>query len=197
MIPSPCCASVNCNEQMRYLTLVSYTALAKPCLHQEPGRYDGSQSTRSAVGMRCGCHGAIIEASVTPTPHKPQGKTHYTLAPEGPEPRQRSLQPRVDQKAKWVNKGSQLQYGYQCHDLAEEESDIVLAGHPTAARVHNGKCMASCLDQVALLSSSRLRADTGYCSAKHDALVRPRGLRSGIQRKAYRDKALVCWGTAL
>jgi hypothetical protein len=125
MIPSPCCASVNCNEQMRYLTLVSYAALAKPCLHQEPGRYDGSQSTRSAVGMRCGCHGAILDASVTPTPRKIQGKRHDTLAPEGQEPRQRSLQPGVDKEAKWVKKGSQPQYGYQHHDLAEENTGLV------------------------------------------------------------------------
>jgi IS5 family transposase len=88
----------------------------------------------AAVGMGCGRH----------------GKTHYTLAPEGQEPRQRSLQPGVDKEAKWVKKGNKLPYGYKRHDLAEEDSDIVLAVHPTTARVHDGQCMASCLDQVAL-----------------------------------------------
>jgi hypothetical protein len=150
MIPSLCCAFVDCNAQMRYLTLVSYAALAKPCLHQEPGRYDGSQSTRSAVGMRCGRHGATVDASLTPTLRKPPGKTHDTLAPQGPACRQHSLQPGVDKEAKWVKKGSQPQYGYQRHDLAEEDTGLVLAGHPTAARVHNGQGMASCLDRVAL-----------------------------------------------
>jgi transposase, IS5 family len=159
-----------------------YAALEKSCLHQEPGR-DYSQSTRSAVGMG---HGAIIEASVTPTPRKPQGKTHDTLAPQGQEPRQRSLQPGVDKEAKWVKKGSQLQYGYKCYDLAEEDTGLVLLGHPTAARVHDGQCMASCLDRVVLPSGSRLRANTGYFSVKHDELLCPIGLRSGIQRKAYR-----------
>jgi transposase, IS5 family len=92
------------------------------------------------------------------------------LAPEGQEPRQRYLQPGVDKEAKWVKKGSQPPYGYQRHDLAEEDSGLVLEGHPTAARVHDGQCMASCLDRVALPSGSRLLGDTGYDSAKHDAL---------------------------
>jgi hypothetical protein len=62
---------------------------------------------------------------VTPTPRKPQGKTHDTLAPEGQEPRQRSLQTEVDKEAKWVKKVSQLQYGYKHHDLAEENTGLV------------------------------------------------------------------------
>jgi hypothetical protein len=138
MIPAPCCASVDCHAQMRYLTLVSYAALEKPCLHQESGRYYGSQSTRSAVGMRWGSKGPMGETSATPTPHKPQGKTHYMLAPEGPACRQHSLQPEVDKEAKWVKKGSQPQYGYKHYYLAEEDTGLVLSGHPTAARVHDG-----------------------------------------------------------
>jgi IS5 family transposase len=38
-----------------------------------------------------------------------------------------------------------------------------------------------------------LQADKGYCSAKNDALLRQRGLRSGIQRKAYRGKPWSFW----
>jgi hypothetical protein len=45
-------------------------------------------------------HGVVINASVTPTLCKPQGKTSYTLEPEGQEPMQRSLQPGIDQATK-------------------------------------------------------------------------------------------------
>jgi transposase, IS5 family len=124
-----------------------------------------TQRSRHGVWVK---HGAIIEASVTPTLRKPQGKTHDTLAPQGPACRQHSLQPGVDKEAKWVKKGSQLQYGYKYHDLTAEDTGLVLAGHPTAARVHDGQGMASCLDRVALPSGSRLLADKGYCSAKTD-----------------------------
>jgi transposase, IS5 family len=71
-------------------------------------------------------HGAILDASVTPTPRKPQGETYDTLAPGGQEPRQRSLQPGVNKEAKWVKKGSQLQDDYQRNDLATEDSGLVL-----------------------------------------------------------------------
>jgi transposase, IS5 family len=81
-----------------------------------------TQLSRHGVWVK---RGAIIDASVTPAPRKPQGKTRYTLAPEGKEPRQRSLQPGVDKEAKWVKKGSQLQYGYKHHDLAEEDTGLV------------------------------------------------------------------------
>lgn len=50
--------------------------------------------------------------------------------------------------------------------------------------------MAACLEQVALSSGSRLWADKGYCSAKNRELLRQRGLRSGIQRKDARNRAL-------
>ena len=44
--------------------------------------------------------GAIVDASVTPTPRKPKGKRSYTLA-EGQEPSlDKTLQPGVDQKAR-------------------------------------------------------------------------------------------------
>jgi IS5 family transposase len=59
--------------------------------------------------------------------------------------------------------------------------------------VHDGQCMASCLTQVELPSGSRILADKGYCSAKNDQLLQQRGLRSGIQRKVYRNRPLSIW----
>ena len=53
--------------------------------------------------------GAIVDATVTPTPRKPKGKTSYTMQPEGQAPIQRSLQSGVDQEARWVKRGGQLQ----------------------------------------------------------------------------------------
>ena len=44
-----------------------------------------------------------------PTPYLYYGKANYTLEPEGQEPMQHSLQPRVDQEARWVKKEGQLQ----------------------------------------------------------------------------------------
>jgi transposase, IS5 family len=53
--------------------------------------------------------------------------------------------------------------------------------------------MSACLDQVELPVGSRLLADKGYCSVKNEQLLRQRGLRSGIQRKAHRNRPLSVW----
>jgi transposase, IS5 family len=92
-----------------------------------------------------------------------------------------------------VKKGNKLQYGYKRHYLAAEDTGFVLAVHTTAANVHDGQCMASCFDQVALPAGSRILADKGYCSAKNDQLLRQRGLRSSIQRKAHKHGPLSVW----
>lgn len=137
--------------------------------------------------------GSILDAAITPTSRKPHGKPTYKL-PEHPDtPPTKELKSGVDQEAAWVKKGNKLQYGYKRHYLAAEETGLVIAVHTTSANVHDGQCIEACLDQVALPRGSRLLADKGYCSAKNDQLLRQRGLRSGIQRKAARNRPLSRW----
>ena len=149
------------------------------------------QLERHGVGIEHG--GGIIDASITPTPRRPQGKTTYMLSDNPDTPLVREEKPGVDKEAAWVKKGGKLQYGYKRHYLATEGEGLVVAVHTTAANVHDGQCMEACLAQVALPSGSRLLADKGYCSAKNNELLRSRGLRSGIQHKAYRGKPLSVW----
>ncbi len=137
--------------------------------------------------------GIIIDASITPTHHQPHGKTTYLLLDKTNHPPTKALKPGVDPEARWVKKGNKLQYGYKRHYLAAEETGLVVAVHTTSANVHDGQCIEACLDQVALPRGGRLLADKGYCSAKNEQLVRQRGLRSGIQRKACRNKPLTAW----
>jgi transposase, IS5 family len=56
-----------------------------------------------------------------------------------------------------------------------QQTGLVLSVHTTSANVHDGQCMAACLDQVEL------------------PVLRQRGLRSGIQRKAHRNRPLSVW----
>ena len=137
--------------------------------------------------------GGIIDASITPTAHKPQGKATYLLPNDPNTPLTKSVQSGVDQEARWVKKGGKLQYGYKRHYLAEAQEGLILAVHTTPANVHDGQCMEACLDQVELPVGSRLLADKGYCSAKNEQLLRQRALRSGIQRKAHRNRPLSVW----
>jgi IS5 family transposase len=94
--------------------------------------------------------GGIIDASITPTAYKPQGKASYLLSNDPNTPLTKSAQPGVDPEARWVKKGGKLYYGYKRHYLADQQTGLVLSVHTTSATVHDGQCMAACLDQVAL-----------------------------------------------
>jgi len=136
---------------------------------------------------------SIVDASVTPTPRKPKGKSSYSLA-EGQEPTlDKTRQPGVDQEARWVKKGGKLQYGYKRHYLAEAQEGLVIAVHTTPANVHDSQLLGDCLNKVKLPPRSRVLADKGYCSQANEALLHSKGLRSGIQRKAYRNMPLTRW----
>jgi hypothetical protein len=138
--------------------------------------------------------GGIIDASITPTARELQGKSADRLKEHPDTPPTKEVKPGVDQEARWVKKGSKLQYGYKHHYLAAEDTGLVLAVHTTAANVPDSQCISSCLDQVELPSESRILADKGHCSAKNGQLLRQIGLRSGIQRKAYRHKSPCLFG---
>jgi IS5 family transposase len=70
---------------------------------------------------------------------------------------------------------------------------LVLAVHTTAANAHDSQYLGACLRKVSLPTRSRLLADKGYCAQTNEDLLCSRGLRSGIQRKAYRNKPLSVW----
>lgn len=147
-----------------------------------------NQLTKRGVLVKQGA--AMVDASVTPTPRKPKGQRSYSLA-EGQEPPvDKTLQPGVDQEARWVKKGGKLAYGYKRHYLAEAQEGLILAVHTTPANAHDSPHLERCLNKVRLPQRSRVLADKGYCAQANEALLRSRGLRSGIQRKAYRNQPL-------
>jgi IS5 family transposase len=62
--------------------------------------------------------------------------------------------------------------------------------HTTPANTHDSPHLGNCLNKVKLPQNSRVLADKGYCVQANEVLLRSRGLRSGIQRKAYSNKPL-------
>jgi IS5 family transposase len=164
-------------------------------IHWERGRYllnqINSQLTGHGVLVKQGA--AIVDASVTPTLRKPKGKSSYTLAEGKEPPLDKTWQPGVDREARWVKKGDKLQYGYKRHYLDEAQEGLVIAVHTTPANVHDSQLLGDCLNKVKLPPRSRVLADKGYCSQANEALLHSKGLRSGIQRKAYRSMPLTRW----
>jgi transposase, IS5 family len=148
-----------------------------------------SQLTKRGVLVKPGAM-SIIDASITPTPRKPHGKSSYALSEEPGTPPTKEVKPSVDQEAAWVKKCSKLQYGYKRHYLAEGQEGLVLAVHTTSANAHDSQYLEATLRKVRLPKGSRVLADKGYCAKANEALLHSKCLRSGIQRKAYRNRPL-------
>jgi IS5 family transposase len=151
-----------------------------------------SQLTARGVLVKPGAM-AIIDASITPTPRKPKGKTTYKFPTHTDTLPTKEVKPGVDQEAAWVKKGGKLQYGYKRHYLAEEDEGMVLSVHTTSANAHDSQYLGACLRKVKLPQGSRVLADKGYCAKANEELLHSKGLRSGIQRKAYRNRPLTVW----
>jgi len=93
---------------------------------------------------------SFIDASITPTPRKPQGQPTYMFSEHPETSPTRELKPGVDQQAQWAKKGGKLQYGYKRHYLSEAQEGLVTAVHTTAANAHDSQHLEACLSEVVL-----------------------------------------------
>ncbi len=134
--------------------------------------------------------GAIIDASITPSNRKPKGKKVHALRPESIPPVVALQQRGVDPEGAWVKKGGRLSYGYKRHYVTESSSGLVLSVETTSANAHESKQLSQCVSKARLPTGSRVYADKGYCSAANEKVLQGMCLRSGIQQKATRSKAL-------
>ena len=124
----------------------------------------------------------------TPTARMPHGKSTYILSDHPDTTLTKQVLPSVDKEAAWVKKGGKLYYGYKRPYLVAADSGLVVAVHTTAANVHDGQCVAPCLDQVVLLAGSRLLAAKGYCAAKNNQLLWASGLWEWLK-----PMGSMCW----
>jgi len=134
--------------------------------------------------------GAIIDASITPTPRKPKGKKAYELRPDQEPPVATLAKPGVDQEAAWVKKNGKLSYGYKRHYVSESGTGLVLSVETTAANEHERQHLEQCIVKANLQDRSSVYADKGYCGKPNEASLKSLGLRSGIQKKASRSRSL-------
>ena len=148
--------------------------------------------------------GAIIDASITPTPLKPKGKTSYEIVTDRAEEARdaqevqkeeqsqlllKQTKPGVDSEARWVKKAGKLQYGYKKHTITDNEG-MVLRLVTTAANINEISNLEEVLSDLDLPAHTPFYADKGYASATNRELVKTRKLKDRIQKKAVRGRAL-------
>lgn len=93
----------------------------------------------------------------------------------------------ADPDATWKKKGSKSYFGYQAFVRSDEEGFIDRTHVTPANRSELGE-----LEEMVqgLAKGVRLRADKGFFSPENKAMLRQKGLKSGLMYKAYRNRPL-------
>jgi transposase, IS5 family len=153
--------------------------------------------------------GVKIDATITDSPRKPKGTTTYVIAEdrkeelvnEAEKEKQttdiqliKQIQKGVDTEARWTKKAGKIRYGYKEH-IATDENGLVLSIETTAANEHDSLAFEKLIKKADLPAQARVFADKAYKSAKHDTLLKDKGLKNAIHHKAIKNKRLSKWQT--
>lgn len=161
----------------------------------------------------------MIDASITQSPFSPKGNPPYELLEEeDPEEKSSSTEasPRkekrapgvegankarekkyklikqapagIDTQAKWTKKGRKYYYGYKKH-LGVDKNGMVLAVHSVGANEHDSKALGRLIPKLSA-KVKEVYADKGYQSLENETYLKTRGIKSRIQKKAYRNNPL-------
>ena len=143
--------------------------------------------------------GTLIDASITQSPRKPQGKPLYevedTASSEAPVEGEKGITghrgyaPRVDTEASWTKKAGKCYWGYKKHH-ATDLNGMILAVETTPAHVHDNKAFEALVDRANPPTGSRCYADKGYVGSQRNSYLKAKQLKNGIQQKAVRNRAL-------
>ena len=149
--------------------------------------------------------GALVDASVIDTPLKPKGKPKYEVDQDRAEPKEADKKQEelrtnihkqepdsVDKQAAWIKKRGKLRYGYKKHHVTDEEG-MVLGVLTTPANTNEISNLEEVLDTADLPQGIPLKADKGYQSKKNEDLLKKRGLKNHILKKAKKNKPLTKW----
>lgn len=164
------------------------------------------QELFAAINSRLEAHGiivktgALVDASIIDTPLKPKGSSRYEVLDQdedeqNPTPKEavkpvhKEIAPSVDQQAAWIKKSGKLRYGYKKHHLTDTEG-MIMGVLTTAANVNEISNLEDVLDTVDLPAGIPLKADKGYQSDKNSGILKQRGLKNHIMKKAKKNQPL-------
>lgn len=140
--------------------------------------------------------GAIIDASVIDTPLRPKGKTNYKVTTDREDEQEivvtKEYSSSVDTDGSWLKKRGKYHFGYKKHHVTDDEG-LVLGLVTTKASTNEIANLAEVLDAAELPKNISLKADKGYQSKKNEVILKERGLKNHILKKAKKNKALTIW----
>lgn len=153
--------------------------------------------------------GIKVDATITDSPRKPKGATTFIIAEDRKEDEVteqekekqtadiesiKQTQKGVDTEARWTKKAGKTRYGYKKH-IATDENGIVVSIETTAANQHDSLAFENLIEKADLPQKARVFADKAYKSAKHDNLLKDKGLKNGVHFKKNKNTKLTKWQT--
>ncbi|NPD48328.1 IS5 family transposase [Lentimicrobium sp. S6] len=139
--------------------------------------------------------GVIVDASVIDTPLRPKGKTKQEVTEDRSDKEiktKKKYASSVDSDGTWLKKRGKFHFGYKKHHVTDEEG-LVLGVLTTTASTNEIANLEDVLDSADLPRDIPLKADKGYQSKKNEALLKKRGLKNHILKKAKKNKPLTKW----
>lgn len=139
--------------------------------------------------------GAIVDASVIDTPLRPKGKTKQEITEDRSSKEvktKKKYASSVDSDGTWLKKRGKFHFGYKKHHVTDEQG-LVLGVVTTTASTNEIANLDDVLDSADLPRDIPLKADKGYQSKKNEALLKKRGLKNHILKKAKKNKPLTIW----
>ena len=140
--------------------------------------------------------GAIVDASVIDTPLRPKGKSNHQVTQDREDQQEvvveKAYASSVDTDASWLKKRGKYHFGYKKHHVTDNEG-LVLGVLTTKASTNEIANLSEVLDTADLPEQIALKADKGYQSKKNEAILKSRGLKNHILKKAKKNKPLTIW----
>lgn len=139
--------------------------------------------------------GAIVDASVVDTPLRPKGKSRHKVTEDRSEEEvevTKEYAKSVDEEGTWLKKRGKFHFGYKKHYVTDEEG-LVLGVLTTTASTNEISNLEDVLDTADLPKGIALKADKGYQSKKNEELLKKKGLKNHILKKAKKNKPLSRW----
>jgi IS5 family transposase len=136
--------------------------------------------------------GQLIDASLIPVPKQRNTREENATVKAGNCPADWEAQPakrrQKDTEARWTKKHGKSHYGYKNHVNVDKTHKLSRRYAVTDAAVHDSQVLEEVLQSET--AGCDVWADAAYRSEEIEGQLKKRKLRSRIQYKAYRDKAL-------
>lgn len=136
------------------------------------------------AGLKVRSGKCIVDSTVIEAAARPRNTVEMPDDDEGP-PRVSSS---ADEDARWTKKGQRYHYGYKEHALVDAAQGYIDDLEVTPANCHDGVRLPVILE--GRRGIKEVLADKAYDSARNRSLLKERGIKNSILKRAARNRPL-------